>query len=357
MIRPVLRYKMLWKNRKDRETQIKILLYIVNIFTFTVGFIFGLFFFQVSKPMFIINCYFLILNCYSYYLLEMDNKEEFTNLTLMELWLFLICAVLFIGWGYGFQQYIFCILCVFFLPFYLPENQKKKRYHKVGTGLLLIITYLILYYLCNFTNLNIGIGGSVYKMKIVYVVNFLITAIGIMTFSVFSTAVNFDDRKKLTRRADYDQLTKLYNRYAVNQVLNNLVKSKQDFYIAIADIDYFKKINDTYGHNVGDETLKKVAHVFTKQSKDMYQVGRWGGEEFIFIAPATIEYEQFLNKLDDIRKYFKDSKFKFLGNTVKFTISIGVSKYDKRQKIQNIIKLADDNLYKAKESGRNKIIG
>ena len=57
----------------------------------------------------------------------------------MELWIFLICAVLFIGWGYGFQDYTFCIICCFFLPFYLPDNQKRKRYHMVGLGLLLIL--------------------------------------------------------------------------------------------------------------------------------------------------------------------------------------------------------------------------
>ena len=357
MTRPLIRYRILWKNRKNKDTQVKLLFYITNLFMFICGAVFGVFFFHVSKPMFLIDCYFLILDCYLYYLLEQNETSEFANLTLMNLWLFLICSVIFIGWDYGFQQYIYCILCIFFLPFYLPEKQKKKRYHRVGMGLVLILTYFVLFYLCKFTDLNIGIEGSMLKRDLVFAFNSFITAVAIMTFSVFSTAVGVDDRKKLTRKADFDQLTGLYNRYAINQIIDSYVDDKRKIYIAIADIDYFKKINDKYGHNVGDKTLKKVAETFVKNSKDMYHVGRWGGEEFLFIASDRFTYEEFLNRLNYIRKYFEKSKFTFLGNKVKFTISIGVAKYEAKGKITNVIKEADEKLYKAKETGRNKIIG
>lgn len=357
MIRPLLRYKMLWKDRKKRETQVKILMYIVNIFMFTVGIFYSMFFYQVSKPMLIINSYFLIINCYLYYLLESDNMVEFSNLVLMTLWLFMICSVYFIGWGYGFQQYIFSILCCFFLPFYLPENQKRKRYHRVGIGFLVIVSYLVLFYLCNFTNLELGYSGSPEKMKIIYALNTFISAVAVMTFSVFATAVGVDDRKKLTRKADFDQLTGLYNRYAINQIIENKAKENLNFYIAIADIDYFKSINDKYGHDIGDEALKKTAKIFTKYSKNIYQVGRWGGEEFLFIANDKITYNEFVNYLDEIRKEFKKTTFKLLKENVKFTISIGSSSSSKNKSISSIIKKADDNLYEAKETGRNKVIG
>ncbi len=356
MTRPLFRYRILWRNRKDREAQVKILFYIVNLFMFMCGIIFGIFFFHVSMPMFLINCYFMLLNVYLYYLLEQNEIAEFINLTLLQLWLFLICSVLFIGWDYGFQQYIFCILCIFFLPFYLPEQQKRKRYHRIGMGLALILTYFILYYLCELSDLNIGIEGTQISKDIMFGINSFITAIAIMTFSVFSTAVGVDDRKRLTRKADFDQLTGLYNRYAINQILENYVNSKRKIYIAIADIDYFKKINDTYGHDVGDKTLKKVAEILVRYSKDMYHVGRWGGEEFLFIAPDRFTYEEFLNRLDDIRKYFNKSTFNFLGNKLNLTLSFGVSRYDGKGKVVNSMKEADEKLYKAKETGRNRII-
>ena len=357
MTRPLIRYRILWRNRKDRGTQVKILFYIVNLVMFLCGILFGLFFFQVSKPMFLIDIYFLVLNCYLYYLLERNETVEFVNLTLMELWLFLICSVLFIGWDFGFQQYIFCILCAFFLPFYLPDSQKRKRYHRVGMGLVLILTYFVLFYLCKFTDFNIGVEGSMLKKDLVFGLNSGITAVSIMTFSVFSTAMGVDEHRKLSRKADFDQLTGLYNRYAINQIIENYVNDKRKIYIAIADIDLFKKINDKYGHSIGDKALKKVAEVFVKNTKDMYHVGRWGGEEFLFVCSDRFTYIEFLNKLEEIRYYFEKNSFSFSGNKIKFTISFGVSKFDGKKKIETVIKEADEKLYKAKETGRNKILG
>lgn len=357
MLRPMLRYRQLYSNRHDRDTRVKILLYIANAFTLFVGFIYGLFFLQVSIPMFIISCLFTVLNMYLYCLLEKNSILKFSNLILMELWLFLIFSTLLIGWGYGFQYYTFCILCCFFLPFYLPENQKRKRYQMVGMGFLLILTYLALFYLCNFTSLQIGISGSVFKMNIINGLNATIVGFAIMAFSVFSTAINFDDRRQLSKRADFDQLTKLYNRYALNELIYEKISRNEKFYLAIADIDFFKKINDKYGHDVGDEALKKVAFLFRKYTEDKIVVGRWGGEEFLFISDSDMTYKEFLDVLDKIRSSFDVEKFDLLGNKVKFTISIGASKYKKNMKVETFVKQADNNLYEAKETGRNKVIG
>ena len=177
-----------------------------------------------------------------------------------------------------------------------------------------------------------------------------------MVFCVFSTAVGVDDRKILTRKADFDQLTGLYNRYAINQIIANYVVNKRNLHVAIADIDFFKKINDKYGHDVGDKALKKVADIFVKYSKDMYHVGRWGGEEFLFIASDRFTKAEFLTRLDDIRKHFERTTLTLLGNKIKFTVSFGVSMYDGKVRIESVIKKADNNLYKAKESGRNQIV-
>jgi len=356
MTNPLMRYRILWRNRRDKSTQVKILFYIVNLLMFSCGVLFAFFFFNLSKPMFLIDIYFLILNGYLYYLLEKNETIEYVNLTLMELWLFLICTVLFIGWDFGFQQYIFCILCVFFLPFYLPDNQKRKRYHRVGMGLVLILTYFVLFYLCKFSDFNIGVEAPLLNKNLMFALNSGITAVSIMTFCVFSTAMGVDDRRKLSRKADFDQLTGLYNRYAINQIIENYVMEKRKIYIAVADIDFFKSINDKYGHNVGDKALKKVADIFVKYSKDMYHVGRWGGEEFLFICSDRYTYIEFLNRLEEIRYCFEKSNFNLLGNKIEFTVSFGVAKYNGRGKIEKTIKEADEKLYNAKETGRNKIL-
>ena len=98
-------------------------------------------------------------------------------------------------------------------------------------GLILILTYLLLFYLSNFTDFNLGVEGSLLKKNLVYAFNSGLSAFAIMVFCVFSTAVGVDDRRKLTRKADFDQLTGLYNRYAIRSAKAELKSEVADSYL------------------------------------------------------------------------------------------------------------------------------
>ena len=151
-----------------------------------------------------------------------------------------------------------------------------------------------------------------------------------------------------------DGLTGLYNRKYLDNFMDNEAKEYDSFAIAMIDIDYFKKVNDTYGHNVGDTVLKSLANVF-KNSIGIEDIAfRFGGEEFIIFMPDCSKAKDTIIKLKD---NFENTKYEVNGNIFNKTLSAGISYYKTdSDQIWHVIKNADIALYEAKNSGRNKIV-
>ncbi|WP_413853550.1 GGDEF domain-containing protein [Candidatus Ruminimicrobium bovinum] len=164
---------------------------------------------------------------------------------------------------------------------------------------------------------------------------------------------------QLNEKARVDGLTGLYiRRYFIERLKNEIKRSrryKTDFFIMMADLDFFKKINDTYGHLAGDKVLSTVSKIFTDSLMPEDLAARYGGEEFVFIIPSS-DKNFVLNIAETIRKKVEETIFIEEDKKFSVTISIGIVKYDSKLKAKNIIELADKALYKAKKEGRNKII-
>lgn len=166
--------------------------------------------------------------------------------------------------------------------------------------------------------------------------------------------------KKVKYNANYDALTGIFNRRKaienINKLRSNLQGSNENYYIIMIDIDNFKKINDVYGHVIGDKVLLMVANTIKKSIEDDDIVGRYGGEEFIVIVKDG-NYS-FKHKAENIRQNIElldveDDNEKY----IKVTASIGVKKLDINIKsLEENIALADKALYKAKSTGKNKVI-
>lgn len=160
----------------------------------------------------------------------------------------------------------------------------------------------------------------------------------------------------LEENASFDFLTKLYNRRKFNSFLDYEI-SKANRYqgqylsILLLDIDYFKKVNDIYGHLVGDYILQEVSKILTICSRNTDIVARWGGEEFILMLPQTSIDEAFLVG-EKLRATIEKHKFKDVNH---ITCSIGVSQFHKNEERDSLFKRVDEALYKAKNSGRNKV--
>ena len=157
-----------------------------------------------------------------------------------------------------------------------------------------------------------------------------------------------------------DGLTGLYNRrqfeIGLEQEYNRTKRHPADFSLAILDIDFFKKVNDTYGHQYGDYVLKTVADLMKQAFRKTDLLYRYGGEELVIIMPET-NIEGAVIPVQRLRSMVESYNFEYNGVKAKVTVSIGLTmNYQGLSSAAEILKSADSALYKAKESGRNRVI-
>ncbi len=157
-----------------------------------------------------------------------------------------------------------------------------------------------------------------------------------------------------------DGLTGLYNRrqfeIGLEQEHNRTKRHPSDFSLAILDIDFFKKVNDTYGHQYGDYVLKTVADLMKQAFRKTDLLYRYGGEELIMIMPET-NIEGAIIPVQRLRRMVEEYPFEYNGVKAKVTVSIGLTmNYQQFNTAADILKSADDSLYKAKEGGRNRVV-
>ena len=162
----------------------------------------------------------------------------------------------------------------------------------------------------------------------------------------------------LKEQNKFDQLTGLMNRKGFYNSYNSKILSLPDNVVSsviIGDIDFFKKVNDAYGHNVGDDVLVYISKIIEECVGDIGEVFRWGGEEFLILMPEC-SLSRANNIADNIRLKVETSECKSEGATVKVTMSFGVAEIDVTKESADNIKVADDNLYTAKQEGRNRVV-
>lgn len=167
--------------------------------------------------------------------------------------------------------------------------------------------------------------------------------------------------EKLRFLATIDGLTNIYNRRHTIEVaietLENSLTKKEPLTIMLIDLDYFKKINDKYGHLVGDELLRLIAKFIQRNLRDSDILGRYGGEEFVVILPKT-KLQNGVDIAQRIVKNINQQDFKIAGHNINITISLGVSYSNGKQPIilDKLLEQADLALYQVKETGRNQYI-
>ncbi len=158
----------------------------------------------------------------------------------------------------------------------------------------------------------------------------------------------------------HDKLTGLKNRMGFYYDFGNKYKdylipgSGKKMSLFICDIDKFKRVNDTYGHNAGDDVLAFTSHLIESFCNEKDGVYRWGGEEFVMVLRDT-DLEGAVKKAEEIRVKLMDSDIEADGNTLRCTLSFGCALFDPAKSIEDNVSAADEKLYTAKETGRNKV--
>lgn len=295
-------------------------------------------------------------------ILILKNRTTSSVFTMeLEIYFHVIFASIFLGLECGFQLWLFGAASSIFLPFFMPGISRGTKRQIAFFVVMVIVGFETLTFLENHGYLPTKYRVDGFLAEVMFHVN---AALGFGSVMVYSSLYNNTmaaRNQELQWVADHDGLTGIFSRQKIQNIIveeyeRSRSLQKNDLAIAILDVDFFKNINDTHGHAAGDEVLKEMARMFRDAKRKGLLYGRWGGEEFLLIAPASFTYEQFGKMLEDLRLEVENHVFMAGGCEAKITVSIGAAILEDGMTETMLVKAADDRLYAAKEAGRNKVV-
>lgn len=318
----------------------------------------------------IIKCYPLIIfNCFSviFYAVIIEifirKRMYLTALisTYSEIIIHSLVASILLGWNFGFSLYNISLLYIAYYFSYISPRLSKKILLPTVLGLINLISSLVV-------RLYVYSSGPQYPKDIsewsfpISAMNYFMTSVMVMLFASLHTV---EIRKKsyelqktnrmLNELAHYDKLTKLRNRYSLEEVIQEIGDdSDEEYCFIMGDIDNFKHFNDTYGHACGDHVLKTVANIVQKNTGENNISCRWGGEEILIFLHGNLEYGHII--AEKIRYEIEHMQETYHGSDLHITMTFGVSYYKEDTSLEKVINIADKRLYKGKQAGKNRVI-
>lgn len=269
--------------------------------------------------------------------------------------LWVISNVRMFGWGIGVQTFMFVLVVFCFFAKY------KHTAVKIIYILVLLALRMYLYFYCQNNSPSISVTpdmNDIFQLvnSVVIIWSLSLTAYFFSTDTQALEGKLIEYNEQLKRQASIDPLTGLNNRRSTIEYLDSLLKAAENqISICLCDIDFFKRVNDTYGHDVGDIVLQTIAETFRKELPQDSFISRWGGEEFLLIFPHSNGDEANIT-LDSLRHKIKAVVFDSGSDSFSVSLTYGLVEYDFRSDLTTILKEADEKLYLGKESGRDRII-
>ena len=288
---------------------------------------------------------------FGYYLIHREKLDIYVWIVYFWITLYMCVTTICLGYGFGFHLYCLSMISVLFVTEYISYKIKGSRMRSLTISIAIAVAYL-------FCTTYAAYSGPVYERDqkyaaVFWVINSLTVLSLIIFYANYMIKLIISSEEKLIAAALTDQLTGLYNRHYMLTKLNSLPDDTSAF-IAMADIDNFKKINDTYGHNGGDEVLRSVSKTMTEVCKGCH-TSRWGGEEFLILCMDSPESIRPL--LETLRTTISSRPVKYEDTEINVTLTIGFAGKVSTQSVDEWIKTADDRLYCGKTSGKNVVIG
>lgn len=165
-------------------------------------------------------------------------------------------------------------------------------------------------------------------------------------------------KQALIHETMHDVLTGVYNRKAILSMLKKelyrTLRNGGTLSVGMCDLDYFKNVNDQYGHQTGDDVLQGFTRIITDSLREYDLVGRYGGEEFLVIIPSSGDNQKVMD-FNRLCKTVADSKIETRSGEISVTMSLGITQSDGKHSVDEILAEADDALYRAKDKGRNRV--
>lgn len=319
--------------------------------------------FQITnlRIMMLVNIFSVLIYIYSFVYIKKKLFGKYILVIYLEVWINMMIASFALGWDCGFYLYSFPLMVGIFYSVYLGKiiqiTYRRSIILSVMSAVVFSTIRVITYLSTPFYTLDIYISLGFFWINVIIDFAFII----LFMIDFVKTAVKSESL--LQSLAMQDELTGLYNRHMMKAILEVTYetsnKQNTNFFVSILDIDDFKIVNDTYGHNAGDYILQQIGKIMMKATElDTLNtiVCRWGGEEFL-ILQKKYDYIKSYNEIINISNTISATKFLFENEEISITVSGGFSQYKKEYSIDEIIRIADRNLYKAKERGKKCIVG
>lgn len=284
-----------------------------------------------------------------FFLIKVNKIDLYFWIVYATIGIYMCIATICLGVNFGFNLYCMSLIPIGFFCQYLAQKINARFTKTRYASFALIILYFI----------SVGIAlynGPIYELDkiaemIFFISNSLFVFVFLIAYSRLLVNLVTTSEKKLEHMALYDHLTGLYNRHCLMNNLREMEAEKNISWISIVDVDKFKSINDNYGHNAGDEVLRRISKLMLEVCPDC-QIGRWGGEEFI-IVPCNSSIGE--DRIELLRSKVENTEIEFEDAKIKVTISAGASYYAKSNDLEKCILLADKCLYASKNNGRNLV--
>ena len=294
----------------------------------------------------------------AFYLTYKNQTRVVLHYMVISMLLWILFYVIVYGWECGVQLFMFVLLLFTFITSHTSVKQK------ICFAVFMCAVRMVIF---GYTRIAVpfillSASAELFLQTINTVAIFaLITAITILfcndSLAMEKKLVIYNERLKDASRRD--PLTKLYNRRAMTEYMEQMVERLDRygnwFNVAIGDIDFFKKVNDTYGHEAGDLVLVQVAELLSACMKSRGCVGRWGGEEFLLIF-KDINGEEAYIELEKIRAMVQRKKIVYNDQEISITMTFGLEEYSYNKPVDYTINNADQKLYLGKNQGRNRVI-
>lgn len=298
---------------------------------------------------FIIFLFILIMS----YRTKTKNVVAMLNLFML-IWLSAI--VYYFGWDVGVQHFIIVLLILSFFSAYAQYRLK------ICYALFLCVFRIFLYFLCHTRASVVALDEAlIYTLQIVNTITiFWCISVIAYVFSKDSQALEgklVAYNEQLVSQANTDALTGLHNRRSAKEYMSEIVKSKRHdaISIAIGDIDFFKKVNDNYGHDIGDVVLVQISQAMKTTLGSRAFIARWGGEEFLLVFPSCNGDDAFI-LLDKLRNNIKAMQFYAGERNFSVSMTFGLAEHAFHSDIETSLKEADEKLYMGKENGRDQVV-
>lgn len=303
---------------------------------------------------------------YIYLAMVLSVKEKYLTIYItmfVEIMFYASMATMFVGWSWGFMLYtVGLIPASFYLSYTLPGMERRVSIPvltSMGVGICYIAVDLAARY--NKPLYSVGIPESV--VSCFHYFNTTLIFVMLVTFStLFALELRYMQRlterknDRLEEIAYYDPLTGLLNRRSMDKYLRaalNKATQEKPFCLLMVDIDDFKKVNDTYGHDFGDRVLKAVSTLISENVRETDYICRWGGEEFLILLRTSMEYAKQIAEY--IRCSVEEEKVCNDAVQIHISITIGIAQYYVGATVQALIQEADERLYYGKRHGKNQV--